>query len=386
MLASIANPTQNIRFPIAAGQGTKLAKGFEWSSRLLNVLSENELIELLDQLKLGALQGVASKTDPVGHWPVLIGDGLCLSLQSAARDEFARQPEKVTVLDGISSCTTLSEVCSQYWQVHHVSTGLHDRSILIGYDRACLALLPLLHESMYDDVAQSDEELGHSSVAYDFSLAIAASLDPAAHLDGADHPVAFLPLEFSEDTRLVGGWKISIELYGQCAEFFIGLLNPLSAVKQDVAEASGINAEILVKPKTLCRLASCNELAVTLTLPDHMVLHYPSQSSVYQLDFESEGIHGELKTVYEAQSYESDADLMVQKSLQLSADDLYLLLVEAVGVGTRLRLRFDPVTTPDAQCVLPAGQPFRCVSINDLPIKNAELTYLDTELVITVKE
>jgi hypothetical protein len=350
------------------------------------VLSENELIELLDQLKLGALQGVASKTDPVGHWPVLIGDGLCLSLQSAARDEFARQPEKVTVLDGISDCATLSEVCSQYWQVHHVSTGLHNRSILIGYDRACLALLPLLHESMYDDSLQGDEELGHSSVAYDFSLAIAASLDPAAHIDGADHPVAFLPLEFSEDTRLVGGWKISIELYGQCAEFFIGLLNPLSAVQQTVREAPGVSAEILVKPKTLCRLASCNELSVTLTLPEHMVLHYPSQSSVYQLEFGAENILGELKTVYDAPERQSDADLMVQKSLQLSADDLYLLLVEAVGAGTRLRLRFDPLETPDASCMLPAEQPFRCITVNDLPIKNAELVYLDTELVITVKE
>lgn len=356
------------------------------SPRLLTVLSENELIELLDQLKLGALHGVASETDPVGHWPVLIGDGLCLSLQSAARDEFVRQPEKITVIDGISECTTLSEVCSQYWQVHHVSTGLHNRSILIGYDRACLALLPLLHESMHSDAAQTDEELGQSSVAYDFSLAIAASLDPSAHIDGVDHPVAFLPLEFGEQTRLVGGWKICIELYGQRAEFFIGLLNPLVAAKESIREEPGVSAEIVVKPKTLCREASRSELAITLTLPNHLMLHYPSQSSLYQLDFDHANIHGKLTTVYESQANDSDADLMVQKSLQLSADDFYLLLVEAVGVGTRLRLRFDPQIGSEELCVLPAGQPFRCISINDLPIKNAELVYLDTELQITVKE
>ncbi len=349
------------------------------------MLSENELVELLDQLKLGALHGVASETDPVGHWPVLIGDGLCLSLQSAARDEFARQPDKITVVDGINDGMTLSAICADYWQVHHVSTGLHDRSILIGYDRGCLEIFPHLHDLSHSVVGPEDSA-GQSSVAYDFSLAVAASLDPAAHLDGIDHPVAFLPLEFNPDTRLAGGWRIRVDAFGKCGEFFIGLLNPLTQMTHARSPCCPVEAEIVVKPGTLSRMADSSVLTVTLSAPQQMVQYFPNQVKLFEL----EPVHADLvgkPLAVKSKCVETPAlDLMVQKSLQLTADDLYLLLVEAMGAGSSLRLRFDSGTDNPEQCALTDGKSLRCLAINDLPIKNAELTLCSGELVVVVKE
>lgn len=350
------------------------------------MLSENELIELLDQLKLGALHGAASDIDPVGHWPVLIGDGLCLSLQSAARDEFVHQPDKIMVLDGITDSTTLSNICAGYWQVHHVSTGLHNRSIVIGYDRACLELLPLLHDVVHTE--DLDDGAGQSSCAYDFSLAVAASLDPAAHVDGIDHPVAFLPLEFDADTRLAGGWRIGIDAFGETGEFFIGLLNPFAETMNATSAECLVEAEVVVKPKTLSRLADSNLLMVTLTLPDYVTQHFPAQIEQFSLEQRDDSLHGR-SLISAANSEETSAaalDLMVQKSLQLTADDLYLLLVEAMGAGSAVRLRFDAGVSKPQECHLPLGQPLRCLSINDLLVKQAELVYSNTEVTLIVKE
>ncbi|MEM7257548.1 MAG: hypothetical protein AAF404_09185 [Pseudomonadota bacterium] len=348
------------------------------------MLSENELIELLDQLKLGALHGAASETDPVGHWPVLIGDGLCLSLQSAARDEFVHQPDKITVLEGITDTTTLSSVCAGYWQVHHVSTGLHNRSIVIGYDRACLEIFPLLHDALHQE--ESQESTGQSSCAYDFSLAVAASLDPAAHRDGIDHPVAFLPLEFDADTRLAGGWRVGIEAFGESGEFFIGLLNPLAVPAMAVDEDSPVEAEVVVKPKTLSRHADSAVLMVTLTLPRQTTHYLPSQVQVFELEHQIDRMWGRSVTEAGVESDIPTLDLMVQKSLLLNADDLYLLLVEAMGAGSSVRLRFDTGMHHAHECVLPLGQPLSCLSINNLPVKSAELVFSGTEITVIVKE
>lgn len=347
------------------------------------MLSENELVELLDQLKLGALHGVVSETDPVGHWPVLVGDGLCLSLQSAARDEFASQPDKITVVDGISGSTTLSAICSCYWQVHHVSTGLHNRSILIGYDRSCLEIFSLLHDTGQIDV-DIDEVKLQSGAAYDFSLAVAASLDPAAHLDGIDHPVAFLPIEFEPDTRLAGGWRISIDAFGKQGEFFIGLLNPFAKSQITGGDRCAIEAEIFVKPKTVSRLADSNTLSVTFSAPEQMSQHFPSRVQIFELELVDHDLVGKPLAI--TQQEMPVADLMVQMSLELTADDLYLLLVEAIGVGSALRLRFDSGMDNPQECCLRSGCRLRCLSVNNLPIKNAELYFSGGELAIFVKE
>jgi hypothetical protein len=349
------------------------------------VLSENELIELLDQLKLGALHGVASEADPVGHWPVLIGDGLCLSLQSAARDEFAIQPDKITVVGAITNRTTLSAICAGYWQVHHVSTGLHDRSILIGYDRHSLDIFPLLHDSLQRH-DEGDEKAGHSSAAYDFSLAVAASLDPAAHLDGIDHPVAFLPLEFDADTRLAGGWRIVIDAFGKQGEFFIGLLNPMSETRIAASTPPPVEAGIVVEPLTLSRMARSNTLTVTLSQPHQVTRFLPAQVQTFSL--EQQGAEWVVRAASTAKA-PADApalDLMVQQSLQLAADDLYLLLVEAMGTGSALRLRFDPAMDIPEEWHLVSGKALTCLSINDLPVKNAELVFSGNSLELIVKE
>lgn len=355
------------------------------------MLSEHEIIELLEQLKLGALHGVASKCDPVGHWPVLVGDGLCLSLQSAARAEFVRQPDKVTVVSGISVATTLAGICSQYRQVHHVSTGLHNRSLLIGYDSDCLSLLPSLHKDPeFSDASIADSELEQfsSSSAYDFSLAVASSLDPAAHLDGINHPVAFLPLEFEDHTRLAGGWRVALELDGARAEFFIGLLNPeLQWIDADDA-AQATTALISVQPESIFRVLNDTELTVKLGMPELLEWHQPVQSEMYQVEL---GTDGQLRYSKEQDSLRpeisTDIDLMVQRSLQLSADDLYLLLVEAMGTGAALRIVFEPDTgdcLEDDQMtyVLPEQKRLRCISINNLPIRHAELYYDGEDLLL----
>lgn len=347
------------------------------------MLSEHEIIELLEQLKLGALQGVASEFDPVGHWPVLIGDGLCLSLQSAATAEFVRQPDKVTVIGGISATTTLSGICSQYRQVHHVSTGLHNRSLLIGYDSDCLSLLPQLHQS--DSVVINegfDEEQCNSSFAYDFSLAVAASLDPAAHIDGVNHPVAFLPLEFEDHTRLAGGWRVMLEFGTVRAEFFIGLLNPelqWGATEARVADAA--TALISVRPEYVSKSRNTSAITVKLGMPELLEWHQPLASDMYQVKLCEDG-----RVVFEKEEqslkpqFSDDIDLMVQRSLQLSVDDLYLLLVEAIGGGANLNIVFEPDAgdyLEDGQMtyILPEHKRLRCVSINNLPVRNAELLY-----------
>ena len=343
------------------------------------MLSEHEIIELLEQLKLGALHGVASESDPVGHWPVLIGDGLCLSLQSAARAEFVTQPETVTVISGLSRNTTLAGICSQYRQVHHVSTGLHNRSLLIGYDSGCLSLLPLLHKTADStEPVRQEEEICHSSFTYDFSLAIAASLDPAAHLDGANHPVAFLPLEFDEHVRVAGGWRVGLQLGDEHAEFFIGLLNPdMPWVDQTVPKTT-TTAVISVTPQSVSKTADISEITVVLEIPEILEALQPAESEWYLLKQTGDAI--ELEKDQSSRMLSSSAELMVQRSLQLSVDDLYLLLVEAIGgeVSINIAFEFDsamPLGSDQFACGFPVGRKFRCVSINNLPIRHAELMF-----------
>lgn len=350
------------------------------------MLSEHEIIDLLEQLKLGALHGAASEYDPVGHWPVLIGDGLCLSLQSAASAEFVRQPEKVTVVGGIDAATTLAGICSQYRQVHHVSTGLYKRSLLIGYDSQCLSMLPQLNKSQTDVGVTTDavdDELCHSSFAYDFSLAVAASLDPAAHIDGVNHPVAFLPLEFDDNTGLAGGWRLVLELEGLHAEFFIGLLNPeLQQFNSNtISQPDVATALICVQPEVVSRARNASEITVKLGMPELLEWHQPVESEMYQVKVGDDG-----RVVFEKEEqsltpqFSADMDLMVQRSLQLSVDDLYLLLVEAIGGGASLNIVFEPAADDCLEdgrmtYVLPQHKRLRCVSINNLPVRNTELLY-----------
>lgn len=347
------------------------------------MLSEHEIIELLEQLKLGALQGVASESDPVGHWPVLIGDGLCLSLQSAAMAEFVRQPEKVTVIGGISPSTTLAGICSQYRQVHHASTGLYNRSLLIGYDSDCLSLLPQLHkaQSAPESNNRQEEEQSNSSFAYDFSLAIAASLDPAAHIDGANHPVAFLPLEFEDHTRLAGGWRISIEIGSVCAEFFIGLLNPDVQWVEPEPVIESATALIAVQPQSVSRAVNANEISVKLGMPELLEWHQPVESEMYQISLSDDGrVEFQKEQESLTSPFSAGVDLMVQRSLQLSVDDLYLLLVEALGGGAKLNIVFevdaaDHLHDDQLTYVFPINRQLRCVSINHLPVRHANIVF-----------
>lgn len=345
------------------------------------MLSEHEIIELLEQLKLGALHGVASESDPVGHWPVLVGDGLCLSLQSAARAEFVTQPETVTVISGLSNNATLAGICSQYRQIHHVSTGLHNRSLLIGYDSGCLGLLPQLHKTSNSERQGSHEdELCLSSYTYDFSLAIAASLDPAAHLDGADHPVAFLPLEFDEHVRVAGGWRVALQLGEEQAEFFIGLLNPdMPWVDQNVP-ARNATAVIGVTPHSVSKTADISEISVVLDIPDTLEKLQSAESEWYLVKRGGDSLELEKDQNHTPSVLSGGAELMVQRSLQLSVDDLYLLLVEAIGgeVSISIAFEFDsalPLGNDQFACGFPVGKKFPCVSINNLPIRHAEIMF-----------
>lgn len=355
------------------------------------MLSENELVELLEQLKLGALHGVASESDPVGHWPVLVGDGLCLSLQSAARDEFARQPDHITVLDGLADGSSVTELCSRFWCVHHVNTGQANRSILIGYSRECLDILSLLQDAAEDDGRVSDS-CAHSNVAHDFSQAVASSIDPAFHRNEVDHPVAFLPLEFDAQTTVAGGWRIRIDVSGQQGEFFIGLLNPrVNKPDHDVtctaSKSQCTEAEIRVQVKTLSRAAGSTKLHVTLTLPERVHHFFPARVRSVDLRQEGNDLSGKFGDFGDSTAFDvPELDLMVQQSLQLAADDLYLLLLEAMGVGSGLHIRFDPMADNDMEFCLTDGDRFECLTINMLPVKYAELLFNDGELSLIVNE
>ncbi|OED40701.1 hypothetical protein AB833_11620 [Chromatiales bacterium (ex Bugula neritina AB1)] len=342
------------------------------------MLSEHETLELLEQLKIGSLTG--GTDDPVGHWPILIGDGLCLNLQSAANGEFARQPDKVTVEGGLTPDTTLGDICGRYRQIHHLSTGLHDRSLLIGYTADCLAFLPRLHvtESNLAVVTSSSEFESDTSCAYDFSVAIAASLDPSSYGDHDVIPVSFLPLDFSEETPFVGGWLLTLALNSQSAEFFIGLLNPSAAPQTQASIVEQESAVFYSAPLSICRSATENGISARLSMPVSLELHRAHYLGSYLPESDGAGVILHHAAAEEQQLRSGDSDLLVQKSLQLSVDDLYLLLVEAIGSGEKLSFRFvsakvhcDSGVHHDRQ--LSQGTPLRCLTVNDLPVRNASI-------------
>ncbi len=340
------------------------------------MLSEHEILELLEQLKIGSLTGQAD--DPVGHWPILIGDGLCLNLQSAASGEFARQPDKVTVKSGLAADTTLGDICSRYRQIHHLSTGLHDRSLLIGYNSHCLALLPRLQLSGSNPTVTARELDVDLSCAYDFSVAIAASLDPSMYGDHDVVPVAFLPLELGEDTPFTGGWVLALQLGSRTAEFFIGLLNPAATRQQDQPLTVLESAVMQSAPRSISRSSIESEIVVQLSMPDSLEMRRADHLGSYVPDIDAGGVVLHRILAAEEKSRSAKVDLIVQKSLQLSVDDLYLLLVEAIGSGEKLSIQFVPGLIHCESgmldfCRLPHGIPLRVLTVNDLPVRNASI-------------
>lgn len=342
------------------------------------MLSEHEILELLEQLKFGALSDASSESDPVGHWPVLIGDGACLNLQAAARTEFVRQPDQVTVVSGLQNTATLGLVSSSYHQLHHVSTGVQNCSLVIAYDDDCLKLLPRLHVSERSRgwLAERTQESALSTYAYDFSLAVASSLDPSAKTGCDNHPAIFLPLDLSEDTRFSCGWRIALEFGYSSAEFFIGLLNPIVTDGGNKEIANRESAEICVKPESITRSRSTNEISVSLGAPQWLGLRRTRRVGHFNVTRQGGDIHL-LKQESEGElSAGPGAELMVQRSFQLSVDDLYLLLVEAIGCDLEITIQFIAEAVfgelDDFNAyLLPEHSRLRCLSINDLPVKNA---------------
>ncbi len=366
--------------------GIEFAKHREFERSRIPVLSEHEILELLEQLKFGALGGIASDSDPVGHWPVLVGDGICLNLQSAARAEFVRQPEQVTVPGGLADRATLGIVSSCYRQLHHVSTGVQNRSLVMAYDDECLKLFPRLHlsgrnRSGPERELEDNMPSGH---AYDFSLAVASSLDSSARAACDDRPVVFLPLDLPEETQFTCGWRVAVEFGHNSAEFFVGLLNPGANERSVANRTAHETAMICVKPESVTRSPGASEICVNLGDTEWLGLRRSESMGHYHVTREGgditlikPGAPAHLP-VAGSDRLAPEAELIVQKSLQLSVDDVYLLLLEAIGCDSKITIEFIAESVFGElddfnSYLLPEHSRLRCLSINGLPVRNSHI-------------
>ena len=82
------------------------------------------------------------------------------------------------------------------------------------------------------------------------------------------------------------------------------------------------------------------------------------------------------------------SSLLAHRMLQLSVDDLYLLLLEAIGTGIALTFRcaIEPLAADQPGPLLQEGCNHRCVSVNGLPIRQGYLFVRDKKLLLKSHE
>ena len=199
------------------------------------MLSEHETLELLEQLKQGVLPGATGGLveDTVSHWPILTGGGLYLNLQTVAALELNRQPETVGVSSTELEIVNASELGTRYNQIHHLKAGHGGIALVIGYEHNFSSMLALLQETDFHSKAESQagesragldscytENKDTSSREYEFSQAMAASIDP---WNSGQQVTLSLFTSDIEELHLSVSWRLKLKQGNLQSEFFVGL-------------------------------------------------------------------------------------------------------------------------------------------------------------------
>ncbi len=352
------------------------------------MLSELETLELLEQLKLGVLPGAAgcSEVDTVGHWPVLIGGGMCLNLQTVAALELNSQPEYIDVTPSAAESISCADLAARYQLVHHLSTGVDGRTIVIAYDSDFSPMLSLLQKTDYHsgkeyfrvaDIASSEAKNDAVARQYEFSQAIATSVDPGPAINGQPVGLSFLALDAVE-LPLAGAWQLQLRHGDLASGFFIGLINSHADPLLSETTLASESFSISVRVERICRRNGLGSMVAELAQPERIKIekiedrgHFPVADAVRESMSRGNGA-GEPRQ-------RSTGGLAVQRMLQLSVDDLYLLLVEAAGKATELTFSFElePLTAMVPGQLLREGCRHRCLAVNGLPVREAYLIVSD---------
>ena len=361
------------------------------------MLSEHETLELLEQLKQEVQPGTSGfselQLDAVGHWPVLIGGGMCLNLQTVAALEFNNQPEHIYVTPTLAETISCTELAADYHQVHHLGTGVDGRTLVIAYDQQFSSMLSLLLETRHHSSGEyfttpdrdlTDPKSDEVSRQYEFSQAIATSIDPGP--SSAHQPVAqsFLPLDTKEHT-LVGSWRLQLMRGELESGFFIGLINTHFDNSISLLPLPAETFSIVVRAEKICRSSGVNMMLAELTEPDMIKIEKAGGDSNFPLVTVSD-VGDSRETACEPR--QTVSGLLAHRMLQLSVDDLYLLLVEATGTGIALTFRcaIEPLTADLPGPLLQEGCNHRCVSVNGLPIRQGYLCVRENKLLLKIHE
>ena len=361
------------------------------------MLSEHETIELLEQLKQEAQPGTVGfsslQSDVVGHWPVLIGGGMCLNLQTVATLELNSQPEHIYVTPTFAKKISCIGLASGYHHVHHLGTGVDGRTLIIAYDQRFSSMLSLLQETRHHSTRQyftapdvdlpgtrSDEVSRH----YEFSQAIATSIDPGP--SSARQPIgqSFLPLD-TKAHELVGSWRLQLKHKDLESGFFIGLINTHFDNSISLPPLPGETFSITVRAEKICRSSDLTMMLVELAEPDTIKIEKTDSGGNFPMLPASD--IGEARGSA-CEPRQTASSLLVHRMLQLSVDDLYLLLAEAAGTGIALTFSFaiEPFAVDGTGQLLQEGCNHRCLSVNGLPVRQGYLSVHDSKLLLKIHE
>ena len=337
------------------------------------MLSEHETLELLAQLKQGSSPTGGSDyadEDSVGHWPVLIGGGMCLNLQTVASLELNNQPDSIVVLPSGLDTASYCELAERYAHVDHLSSGVDGRTAVIAYSRTFAQLLLLLQATASDFTVVQASEHYSTDRQSEFSQAIATSLDPGPAMHLQPHGLSY-PASDTQTLALVGSWCLQITYRDIEAEIFIGLTGATAGQAGSKSQRHAETFSIDVRPLSAYRTCDAPLLNAELEQPASVLIETKRDDN------------GESAAGDEA------PDSIAQGLLQLCADDLYLLLVEAIGTGSALTFKFaiEQAGAPlDADQLLRDGCNHQCLSINDLPLRYATLQINDGRYLLTSHE
>jgi len=363
------------------------------------VLSEHETLELLEQLKLGILPGSAGsgglEVDTVSHWPILVGGGMSLNLQSVAALELNCQPESICVTPTKTQSVCCTDLLANFERVHHLLAGVDGRKLVIAYDRDFSTMLSVLQSANYysskECFVSSEGRLPESNSDFysrhsEFSQAIAISIDPGSSASGQPVELSFLALD-DEVISFAGSWVLRLSHAGIESEIFIGLANSHFESLAVEPTPGSDTYSISVRTEKIGRSSGLNALVAELAEPEFLQLAKSQEIGSFAVGNSDNGIAC-IDGVTDEQKEISASTLLVQQMLRLSVDDLYLLLVEAVGAESVLTFRFeiDPLSLPESGQLLWDGCSHRCLSVNGLPVRCACLTVSDGKFLLKSHE
>lgn len=337
------------------------------------MLSEHETLELLEQLKQGSAPAGGSDyadVDSVGHWPVLIGGGMCLNLQTVASLELNNQPDSIVVMPSGVDAVSCSGLAERFAHVDQLSSGVDGRTAFIAYSQTFAQLLLLLQATGTDFTIVQGSEPYFSDRQSEFSQAIATSLDPGPAMHLQSPGVSFSTSD-TQSLELVGSWCLRITYRNVEAELFIGLTSATAGQPGLRSQRHTETFSIDVRPQTVHRTCDTPLLKVELEQPASVLIETKRDDS------------------RESKAVAAASDSIAQSLLQLCADDLYLLLVEAIGTGSALTFKFaieEVGAALDADHLLRDGCSHQCLSVNDLPLRYATLQINDGRYLLTSHE